>query len=884
MAKLRDFRLNRTALLSATAFGAAMLAGPAGAGCAPAATSGDDALICTAATTPDPTGAVIDLLAGTDSVVVEDGTYSGGFRGGAGQKTLTFKGGTIGGYSGGAGAISSVILAAGGQASVNGPMTFGAGADRLEVHSGAVTAHVEQGDGSDSFVMTGGQMASLDQGGNLDTATISGGWIVGAFNDGDLFTMTGGRVGSVDLRVANNVMRMSGGAIDGKVNAEQGADLLELSGGTIGGQVDFGNGANTFTISGGRIGGGIVSGSGADVLTWTSGGVVAGAVSLGAGTDAATLRDLTSAGLTATTLLDGQDGADRLTFERTEMSGAARFARWESVALTSGSRFTLDSDLVLGGADTGTGNLTIDGTSTLHAGPTGAQVRAFTAGQRAVVTNAGTIDLSTGAAGANGRLTIVGDYVGQGGRLVVRSVLEGDGAASDRLVLSGGAASGTTGVSVVNLGGRGALTSASGIMVVEALNGATTAPAAFGLIGGSVSAGAYEYFLFRGGAGAGTAENWYLRSSLLPGGAAPAPAVAPPAQPPSTQPNPTPAPPEPSPAPPPPEPAAPGAAPAEPVQLYRIETPVYAATPALARNLGLAMLDTFHERQGEQDLLEGEGALPAGWGRLIGQRTRQAWGGDARPAFSGETYGFQAGLDLFGAQSDSGHRDRLGAFVGYSRLRGDVSGFAVGWENLLSGTQDVEGKSLGAYWTHVTPARAYLDAVVMGTWYEVEARSHRGLGADTEGTGLALSLEGGYPLQAGGRVVIEPQAQVIWQRLSFDDASDLISTVAFEDSEATTLRLGARIYGAFEAGRTQLMPYAKLNLWRDLSGSDGLVFAGADAVATERGATALEFGAGLTARVSASLSLFAEADYTHGLDDDRERRSLEANLGVRWRW
>src|SRR3546814_6152481 len=68
--------------------------------------------------------------------------------------------------------------------------------------------------------------------------------------------------------------------------------------------------------------------------------------------------------------------------------------------------------------------------------------------------------------------------------------------------------SGTTGVTVLNAGGTGAVTRQNGILVVEAVGGATTASAAFAL-NHRVAVGAYEYFLFRGGTTAGTGENWY---------------------------------------------------------------------------------------------------------------------------------------------------------------------------------------------------------------------------------------------------------------------------------------------------------------------------------------------------------------------------------------
>ena len=52
---------------------------------------------------------------------------------------------------------------------------------------------------------------------------------------------------------------------------------------------------------------------------------------------------------------------------------------------------------------------------------------------------------------------------------------------------------------ITNTGGPGAETTGNGIVVVNAINGGTTTPVAFSLAGGRVTAGAFDYFLFRGG-------------------------------------------------------------------------------------------------------------------------------------------------------------------------------------------------------------------------------------------------------------------------------------------------------------------------------------------------------------------------------------------------
>ena len=106
-----------------------------------------------------------------------------------------------------------------------------------------------------------------------------------------------------------------------------------------------------------------------------------------------------------------------------------------------------------------------------------------------------------------------GDYVGAGGPMAINTYLGGDGSPSDRLVINGGAATGNTSVHVTNVGGPGALTTANGILVVGAINGATTAPGAFSLSNPELRAGAFDYRLFRGGA-SGSANDWFLRSDF----------------------------------------------------------------------------------------------------------------------------------------------------------------------------------------------------------------------------------------------------------------------------------------------------------------------------------------------------------------------------------
>ncbi len=74
----------------------------------------------------------------------------------------------------------------------------------------------------------------------------------------------------------------------------------------------------------------------------------------------------------------------------------------------------------------------------------------------------------------------------------------------------------------------------------------------------------------------------------------------------------------------------------------------------------------------------------------------------------------------------------------------------------------------GAYWTHYGPSDWYVDAVLQGTHYTGTAKTEFA-SLPTKGNGFIASLEGGYPipLSFGPNFVLEPQAQVLWQNVSF---------------------------------------------------------------------------------------------------------------------
>jgi outer membrane autotransporter protein len=530
-------------------------------------------------------------------------------------------------------------------------------------------------------------------------------------------------------------------------------------------------------------------------------------------------------------------------------------------ALSGGGNTNVAPGATLGGYGSVFGKVTNNGTIAVADGlPQFAGSGAGTFTINGQLVNAGLAQV--GGAGVGNRLHVVGNYVGQNGVIGLNTYVAGDGAPSDRLVVDGGTATGTSSLRIQNVGGPGAQTLADGIQVVQATNGATTAASAFTLAG-PVKAGAYSYYLAKGGVTGGTSQNWYLRNVVppvppVPGGdgETPTPSGGTPPLPPSG---------------------------ITPIPLYRPEVPIYAEIPAIARQIGIQQLDNFHDRQGDQSLLTADGKWPAAWGRVWGGRTTQRQDGTVNPGYKGSIAGLQTGLDVYADSNAGGHRNHYGLFVGYARASGDVDGFAMGWQGAAVGRLAIDAYSLGGYWTHIGPGGWYTDAVLMGSSLSIDTNSRDGLGTSVHGKSFSGSIEGGWPIALNESLTIEPQAQLLWQKVSINDLNDTASTVAFNGGNTFLGRVGVRLQGRFETPGVVWQPYVRLNLLRNFGSSDNAVFGGATTITTGVSQTAAQINAGLVAKINKSTSAFVTAGYTANLGGKRQR-TVMGNAGIRWTW
>ncbi|WP_443694525.1 autotransporter family protein [Pseudomonas sp.] len=743
------------------------------------------------------------------------------------------------------------------QSTVTGSVTQGAGADVVQITGGQAGA-ISQGAGIDSFAMSGGTIASLAQGDGLDTFNMSGGTIKGAFEDGDHATMTGGTIGRVDMKLDDNVFDMQGGTILGNLVTGFGKDHILVSGTSyIGGNISTSGGNDVIEVSGGVVNGQILASFGDDQLIWHDGGKINGLIVMGAGNDTALLTNLNETLLSSNPLVDGGLGNDTLTFDHTQTDVPSRYTGWEQVLLVNGSDLKLGGAFTLGDNETGTGSMTLDGSSKLTV--TTGSLNPFTAGQSVTLNNGGLIDMTTGSTSANDTLTVNGNYNGNGGGLALQSVLGSDGSPSDLLVVSTGTISGTTPISVSNLAGPGAETVQDGIQVVRTINGASGAGTHFTLAN-RVSAGAFDYYLFKGGDKAGSGENYYLRSSVpvtpLPGPVTPLP-------------EPVVGTPE--------LPSNPGIT---PIPIYRPETVIYAALFPAAQQIVQAMLGTYHERMGDQSQPQQTGAFPAGWGRIYGNSSRQSFAGTVSPTLNSSLSAFQIGTDVYANTPDNGAVQRAGFFVGHSRLKGDVKGFNGGWQDKAAGNTTLRGDSLGVYWTLIGANQAYLDLVLMGTRFDGNNESDRGVKMKTRGHNVAASAEVGWPFQMTADWVAEPQVQLFVSQTKLDSQNDGISDVAYNADTSVTTRLGIRLRGDYQLRGLPLQPYARANLWHTGAGQNTVTFNGVTDIDTEQKSTSLGLSLGATLEVAKSVSLYSEVGYNRNLDSQR-LNSRQGTVGLR---
>lgn len=501
--------------------------------------------------------------------------------------------------------------------------------------------------------------------------------------------------------------------------------------------------------------------------------------------------------------------------------------------------------------------------------------------------NSGTLDLAAGSntvgnvlliSGANSAGTDGGGvFVSNGGRVLLNTTLNrgGSNSLSDMLVVdsTATASGGATGVVVRNVGGQGDLTQGNGIAVVELLNKTEAASDANAFrLARRVVAGPYEYRLQQGAEDGSARDTWFLRSDAL---TPPSPPV-----PPGPDPDPDP---------------DPGPAPA-PVPNYRPEVSLYGAVPALALVYGRTMVDTLHERVGEERLNRGE-PLPKedestlapsmGWGRVIYRSGKQD--GDRKnalgntPEYNYDLTAFQVGADLYRKVRPDGSHEQAGLSLSAGTINAGVSHYT----RRAAGEDTLRAYGVGAYWTHFGPSGWYLDGVVQVNRFDIEAKPSDLAKLKTRGWGYTASLENGYPYEFDKDWYIEPQLQAIYSYVDLDSSDDAGANVRFKDVDSLVGRAGVRIAKDWEtegvdktARRTNA--WIRPSVWHEFKGQPKTEFSsesGYIPFESDIQGTWGEVNVGVDYQANQRTTFTASAGYRQGFDGDSH--GYDAMLGFK---
>ena len=756
----------------------------------------------------------------------------------------------------GANADAINVISTGGLATVNaGPITTtGANADGI-VATGATGANV-----SFTSISTTGANASgvvIPAGVPLfgppasATATVTGASIttVGATSDG-VRAIAG--AGAANVTVSGNIATTgassrgifatgttgatvsNGGTISTAGLASNGVDVASTTGPvavTVMNVTTTGNGSQavlvnatagnaTVTVNGALN----TTGTTADALTVNSGANTV--VNLGTGASFSAVQGdfikLSSVG-TSTINNAGTFGNN--------LGGFALVANGGPVTINNTGNLT--SDLVLsGGADriNNTGTFTVGanpdfgagvdtfnntGLVTLVAGATAAVSPVFTGLE--AFTNSGTIDLRNARAGDT--LTLPGTYVGAGGTLGLDITSNGTTTVNDRLIV-GGAATGTTSITLNQLAGSVPVFNA-GTVLVDA--GAGSSATAFGVTGGGLDAGFVRYQV-----GFDAVGNNYVLTAA---------------------PNDT-----------------------------AFRTLNYAEG---IRSLWLKSADAVTAQlRARRDTLWSQGGGDATgrfWMQIHGsketregQRDFNAFGQSrlTNTGYEQDYYGGQIGLDISGSSGERGGF-AFGVTGGYVDLSISFAGSAD--------RIDFDVVNAGVYASY-SSGNLFFNALGKYDHYWAKSKAaSAGFQQDFSGNIYGARAEMGLRFGRDS-FFIEPAASISYVKNDTDDLAPPGTSIAFDEDDGLRGRFGGRIGGQFDIGGPTMSFYAGANYVHEFKGRDDVTFTSGGQTLTYTNNRLRDYGEaslGMTIAQNESVSGFMEANYIRSFSDNNGQRGIE---------
>ncbi|MHC8320556.1 autotransporter domain-containing protein [Pseudomonas sp. GB2N2] len=280
-----------------------------------------------------------------------------------------------------------------------------------------------------------------------------------------------------------------------------------------------------------------------------------------------------------------------------------------------------------------------------------------------------------------------------------------------------------------------------------------------------------------------------------------------------------------------------------------------------------------------------EDAEPSAWDQLYGQAARQAQTDYQSQGSTLPGANQFKGPAILMLQSSSGHTQQVGLIGGTTQFEANGNGLLTSRAvaDPETDTLNLQGQSLGAYWSLTGPQGWHVDLTASGGRVSGFSRNEQGARQATEGSALTLSVEGGFPIGLSDNWIVEPQAQLINQRITLDTPYAGSGNASSSDLTAWSGRVGARLKGSYDINGLGVEPYVRTNLWHTVYTGNTVTLDQVDKISSSRNSSTVEVGLGLVARVTPVVSLYVSADYSSDVDEN-DLNGLIGSLGVRMRW
>lgn len=685
-------------------------------------------------------------------------------------------------------------------------------------------------------------------------------------------TLNGGLLQSIST--VSPVVDLSNGS--GTTFENQGDILASSSKATA---VKGSTGNDRVFLTKGSVVGDVATGEGSDQFVF-NGGTLDGSLTMGNGNNNSALVDSVDVA-TTTHLTAGTGTGNTLTLNKIQSKGGSLqsddLARglnlgtgWSTINFTGGSQFSLIDNLKLSHSD-----VNIDASSTLFTGNGVNPVIAGGTSKSVTVTNAGMIDMTSTDKTVGNRLTIDGNNVGSRGLMLLSTqVNEGGKAANqftDRLLVNGDASGNTLLVVKIAPGSNGRLTDLDNTGAVESDEGISlvqvagkSSATAYTLNRGYVAVGPWQYGLYSFAPGQSKADQrevagsgdqfWdYRLANTFYCGEGTGVVCA------SRE-------------------TRPGVTPS---------IPSYLSVQLGSANYNEQIIDDLHKRLGEirhQQKLNSEEETNV-FARYIGANLKY----DTNVGF--KNYGYDFDLDISAVQLGfnilrmENEQDNILGGLAYTRGNSRIKPKAVDGDS----STDFDNDTLALYMTWQKTNGFYTDGVLFGGI----SKGHTDVYATGDSTRLkghnwGVSIETGYPFVLDHGFEIEPQAQLMYQRLHFNNALDNDgNNIEFKDYDQTTARLGARLtHSSVTESGYKNTPYIRANYivgW----GNEPEINVTATDYNVSHGFTggkygqAVELGVGGTSSMTNDISLYGEVNYRENLNS-YGTHGLRYTAGVRW--